>query len=103
MHIRAHGSLFDDGCLYRLAERGGERGGILIVHLVVYYLGRYLPEVCCRVLIVLCARERERDGCRWGNDGKQYFFPVGGRAASWNGVYTTYLEGGRRHDLYVQR
>lgn len=51
MHIRAHGSLFDDGCLYRLAEEG-ERGGILIVHLVVCYLGRYLPEVCCRVLSV---------------------------------------------------
>lgn len=29
-----------------------------------------LPEVCCRVLIVSCTRERERDGCRWGNDGK---------------------------------
>lgn len=28
MHIRAHGSLFDNGCLYRLAEEG-ERGGIL--------------------------------------------------------------------------
>lgn len=38
MHIRAHGSLFDDGCLYRLAEEG-ERGGILVVYLVVCYLG----------------------------------------------------------------
>lgn len=42
MHIRAHGSLFDDGVLYRLAERGGEGGGILIVHLVVCYLGTYV-------------------------------------------------------------
>lgn len=56
--------------LYRLAEEGERGGGILIVHLVVYYLGRYLPEVCCRVLSVSCARERERNGCRWGNDGK---------------------------------
>lgn len=34
MHIRAHGSLFDDGCLYRLAEEGG-RGGILVVYVGV--------------------------------------------------------------------
>lgn len=34
MHIRAHGSLFDDGCLYRLAEEG-ERGGILVVYVGV--------------------------------------------------------------------
>lgn len=58
--------------LYRLAEEG-ERGGILpsrTVHVVVCYLGRYLPEVCCRVLIGSCTRERERDGCRWGKGGK---------------------------------
>lgn len=44
MHIRAHGSLFDDGCLYRLAEERG-RGGIWTVHLVVCYLGTYLRYV----------------------------------------------------------
>lgn len=27
MHIRAHGSLFDDGVLYRLAEEGEREGG----------------------------------------------------------------------------
>lgn len=27
MHIRAHGCLFDDGCLYRLAEEGEREGG----------------------------------------------------------------------------
>lgn len=44
-------------------QKEGERGGgVLIVHLVVCYLGRYLPEVCCRVLIGSCARgEREVD------------------------------------------
>lgn len=42
MHIRAHGSLFDDGVLYRLAEEGERGGGVLIVHLVVYCLGTYV-------------------------------------------------------------
>lgn len=46
MHISAHGSLFDDGCLYRLAEEG-ERGGDsgCLCRCVVYYLGRYLRYV----------------------------------------------------------
>lgn len=72
MHIRAHGSLFDNGCLYRLAERGRERGDSGCSSCRV--LPRYLPEVCCKVLIVSCTRERERDGCRWRNDGKYSVF-----------------------------
>lgn len=41
-------------------KRGRE--GILpsrTVYLVVYCLGTYLPEVCCKVLIVSCTRERD--------------------------------------------
>lgn len=45
--------------------------------------------------------ERERDGCRWGNDGKQDGFRWEGGQR--RGAVGTYLEGGRRHDLYVQR
>lgn len=49
MHIRAHGSLFDDGCLYRLGRRG-EGGGDPAQSdcsscRVVYYLGTYLRYV----------------------------------------------------------
>lgn len=48
MHIRAHGSLFDDGCLYRLAEEG-ERGGgdsdCTSCRVLPRYLGTYLRYV----------------------------------------------------------
>lgn len=67
MHIRAHGSLFDDGCLYRLAEEG-ERGGDSDCT-SCRVLPRYLLEVCCRVLIGSCTRERERE--RWMSLGER--------------------------------
>lgn len=48
-------------------------------------------------------REREMDVVGGTMENSLVSGWEGGRAASWNGVYTTYLEGGRRHDLYVQR